>query len=108
MIEYIFVDDKEKLEAWLKLHRAIEEAPEQIPCATTDPELFYNENGGTNRARSLCASCPVVAECYSYGMEYEIWGVWGGTTAGERHEIRQARARMARGRMRADSPTLAS
>jgi len=44
------------------------------------------------RARATCAGCPVREECYQYAMsDPDIKGVWAGTTAEERKELRRSR-----------------
>jgi len=35
-------------------------------------------------AKRLCSQCPVANECFMYGMIYNEWGIWGGTTRRER------------------------
>lgn len=38
--------------------------------------------------RALCSSCVIQTECLSTALELRIeYGVWGGTTAKERHRI---------------------
>lgn len=66
----------------------------QAACAgmaTENYDLFYPPVGGSaqaprnNRAKAICAGCPVRAECLAYAEEHEIAvGVWGGTTPAER------------------------
>jgi WhiB family redox-sensing transcriptional regulator len=35
------------------------------------------------RAKRICASCPVIERCRTFGRD-EAYGVWGGTTPAER------------------------
>ena len=61
-------------------------------CAQTDPEAFFPEVGGsTRRATSVCAACPVLAECRDYALDAsgELDGVWGGLSANERRRLRR-------------------
>ena len=67
------------------------------PCATTDPELFFPENGpggiSTKRLRAICDGCrlSIYAECREWAVWNERWGFWGGMTATEREAERSAR-----------------
>lgn len=62
-------------------------------CAQVDPELWFPEPGGAGKsAQLLCASCPVSRQCLGYAMENnERFGVWGGTSPGDRAALRRAR-----------------
>jgi WhiB family redox-sensing transcriptional regulator len=66
-------------------------------CRGEDPEVFFPHGGGSGpganrRARTLahaaltiCAHCPVTAECLEYALQMDNrFGVWGGTTERER------------------------
>ena len=58
-------------------------------CMGADPELFFSENiAEINQAREICISCPLMAKCLDYATFAEEYGVWGGTTAGERKFLR--------------------
>lgn len=40
--------------------------------------------------RTICAGCPVAAECLAYALEAnEREGLWGGLAPGERHALRK-------------------
>lgn len=53
-------------------------------CKSFDTELFFDdyENDETFELRKdvdeLCASCPVVRQCFAVGISQKGWGVWGG------------------------------
>jgi WhiB family redox-sensing transcriptional regulator len=51
-----------------------------LPCRTEDPDLWFAESPAhINIAKSLCAECPVRAECLAGALQRkELWGVWGG------------------------------
>jgi WhiB family redox-sensing transcriptional regulator len=51
-----------------------------IPCRATNPELFFAESPqDVERAKALCAGCPVRLVCIAGALERrEPWGVWGG------------------------------
>jgi WhiB family redox-sensing transcriptional regulator len=58
-------------------------------CMGADPELFFSENiAEINQAREICGGCPLKAFCLDYATFAEEYGVWGGTTAGERKFLR--------------------
>jgi hypothetical protein len=58
-------------------------------CMGADPELFFSDNiAEINQAREICISCPLMAKCLDYATFAEEFGVWGGTTAGERKVLR--------------------
>jgi WhiB family redox-sensing transcriptional regulator len=64
-------------------------------CADADPDLFFPTRGrAPAAAKALCAACPVRPECLDYAVSNGIeWGVWGGTSQGERRVlIRHRRA----------------
>ena len=76
-------------------------------CSEVDPELFFPQENfdhtgklisssyiSESYAKSLCTKCPYRMACFSYAMEnYELIGIWGATTDGER---RNARRRISR------------
>ena len=60
------------------------------------PDLFYNgedEPKGLRRrkeaaAKKLCGRCHVLDECRTHAMDNrELYGVWGGLTESERHQL---------------------
>ena len=67
-------------------------------CRDQDPELFFplSEMGPgarqADRAKAVCARCPVRAECLEYALDNGLdHGVFGGTTETERRALRRAR-----------------
>ena len=65
-------------------------------CRTVDPATFFHPEGerGPSReardraAKSVCASCPVIAQCAAHALAVrEPYGVWGGMTEEEREAI---------------------
>ena len=64
-------------------------------CAQTDPDIFFPEKGGsTAPATSVCASCPVQAECLEYAIVNDIrHGIWGGMSDNDRRKISRERRR---------------
>ena len=62
-------------------------------CREFDPASFFPSDGvGVERARRICAECPVRIECLEYALEYRIdHGVWGGASERERRRILRSR-----------------
>jgi WhiB family transcriptional regulator, redox-sensing transcriptional regulator len=76
-------------------------------CLSADPDLFFpvSDTGASQRqeerAKAICARCPVQAECLRFALDTsQVHGVWGGL--GER-EL----ARLRRGGLAASSRPLA-
>ena len=66
----------------------------QAACQDEDPELFFpiSEVGPgarqIERAKAVCARCPVRSECLGYALDSGLdHGVFGGTTAAERRNL---------------------
>jgi WhiB family redox-sensing transcriptional regulator len=51
-----------------------------VPCHVDDPDLWFAESPvDLERAKALCADCPIRIECLAAALErQEPWGVWGG------------------------------
>ena len=51
-----------------------------LPCHLNDPEIFFSEvKSEIERAKTLCAPCPVRSECLKGALSREEpCGVWGG------------------------------
>lgn len=66
------------------------------PCAQTDPELFFPDNGGTTRpAKKICDGCHFRSPCLEYALTTRLHGlplagVWGGKGLGERTRLMRA------------------
>jgi WhiB family transcriptional regulator, redox-sensing transcriptional regulator len=68
-------------------------------CLSADPEIFFPVSGTgafaaqIQRARSICARCPVRRECLDFAMSSgEMHGIWGGTTPEDRTRTRRQEA----------------
>lgn len=74
---------------------------ERGSCRKVNPEWFYpgrGQNDYVRAAKSVCAGCPVIDTCLDFAMKTEPindWGVWGGTTEGERTRLRRMNRRAA-------------
>lgn len=71
-------------------------------CLSADQTVFFPEGKGDHnaeRAKAICAACPVTDDCLDYALTLEgddelamgREGIWGGTTPGERRAIARAR-----------------
>lgn len=63
-------------------------------CAQVDPDRWFPPNGqnGT-RARRICATCPVQAECLAYALAVAPeFGIWAGYSARELRAMRRTKA----------------
>ena len=67
---------------------------DRAACRDEDPELFFpvSEVGPgseqVQRAKAVCARCPVQRECLNYAIETGLaYGVFGGTTPQERRRV---------------------
>lgn len=52
----------------------------ELPCHRGDPDLWFADApSDLERAKSLCAPCPIRELCLSAALDREEpWGVWGG------------------------------
>jgi WhiB family redox-sensing transcriptional regulator len=66
----------------------------QAACRGTDTEIFFPVTPDEEaEALSICATCPVRAQCLDDAIRNrEIYGIWGGTTPEQRRRIRRERA----------------
>lgn len=66
-------------------------------CRDADPELFFPTSEDVRRprvaeqvnaAKTVCAACPVWAECLSWAVTtVQPFGIWGGLTTTERRRF---------------------
>lgn len=68
-------------------------------CQNAEPDLFFPlsataaSRGVIQRAKRVCASCPVTAQCLSYALHNrQEQGIWGGLTDDERRLLRRRQA----------------
>lgn len=66
-------------------------------CRDLDPDLFYSDNPKDQAdAVDVCWRCPARLDCLDYAIDPKTrqdFGVWGGTTALERRQIKVPRDR---------------
>ena len=77
-------------------------------CRGMDSALFFHPEGERGPARSgrdarakeICATCPVLAQCRAHALAVqEPYGVWGGLSESERDLMVRARHRPLRDRL---------
>lgn len=71
-------------------------------CRDEDPELFFatavsiHTRRVQDRAKAVCATCPVVANCLEWAMsQTSVQGIWGGTDEDQRKTLRRRAQRAA-------------
>ncbi|CCA58875.1 MULTISPECIES: WhiB family transcriptional regulator [Streptomyces] len=61
-------------------------------CRAGNADDLFVEGAAQNRAKALCAGCPVRAECLAHALDERIeHGVWGGMTERERRALLKRR-----------------
>ena len=72
-------------------------------CKESNEEVFFLkdrdevEEGETIRqsdydiAKKVCSTCPCIKDCLAWGLKYEEYGIWGGTTPRQRIELKMYR-----------------
>ena len=65
-------------------------------CHGSDVDAWFPDMVGGFRpenwaAMRICKTCPVMDECLEWALHHERWGIWGGTSASERRDIRAKR-----------------
>lgn len=66
----------------------------ELPCSR-DPDLWFADNpADLERAKALCATCPIRRACLAAALERaEPWGVWGGEIFDRGEIVRNKRPR---------------
>ena len=67
----------------------------KLPCRG-ESDLFIADDGDDEElskyafAKTLCAACPIAAQCLEYALRNnEPYGVWGGMTRLDRQKLRK-------------------
>lgn len=61
-------------------------------CRQTQPDQLFVKGAEQNKAKQVCAACPVRTECLAEALDNQIeWGVWGGMTERERRALLRRR-----------------
>ncbi len=70
----------------------IEDWAASAACRASRPDALFVKGAEQNRAKQMCAACPVRAECLAEALDDRIeWGVWGGMTERERRALLRRR-----------------
>lgn len=60
-------------------------------CLKEDPDIWFpdpRKHVDNEKAKSICAGCPVKLKCFDYAITHDIrYGVWGGFTEIERERL---------------------
>ena len=57
-------------------------------CRDEQPDQLFVRGAEQNKAKQMCAGCPVRTECLAEALDNQIeWGVWGGMTERERRAL---------------------
>ena len=75
----------------------------QAACRSEDVNLFFPGSGGSDlRAKKICMSCTVRAQCLDTALRVpDTVGVWGGTSERQRRRIRRVYIRGEKQRVQA-------
>jgi WhiB family redox-sensing transcriptional regulator len=61
-------------------------------CQKSRPDELFVRGAEQHKARVVCSTCPVRAECLAEALDNRIeWGVWGGMTERERRAVLRKR-----------------
>jgi WhiB family redox-sensing transcriptional regulator len=61
-------------------------------CQHSEPDELFVRGAKQHDAKSVCAGCPVLAECLSHALDNRIeFGVWGGLTERQRRALLKSR-----------------
>lgn len=78
---------------------------ESAACQSAEPDLFFplsphgQPTAETERAKAVCARCPVRRECLQFALATrQAYGVWGGMSEQERRFARLRTVRTSRPR----------
>ena len=70
----------------------VEDWAPKAACRTQTPDELFVRGAEQNKAKQVCAGCPVRTECLAEALDNQIeWGVWGGMTERERRALLRKR-----------------
>ena len=67
-------------------------------CLDTSPDLWFPDHDQPtgNKAKAICAGCPVRRQCLEFGMDPALRdGIFGGLSADQRWKLRKKRKKAA-------------
>ena len=66
----------------------VEDWVARAACRSEAPDQLFVRGAEQNKAKQMCAGCPVRTECLAEALDNQIeWGVWGGMTERERRAL---------------------
>ena len=70
----------------------VEDWAARAACKGDTPDALFVRGAEQNKAKQVCAGCPVRTECLAEALDNQIeWGVWGGMTERERRALLRRR-----------------
>ena len=70
----------------------VEDWASNAACKSDIPDALFVRGAEQNKAKQVCAGCPVRTECLAEALDNQIeWGVWGGMTERERRALLRRR-----------------
>ena len=70
----------------------VEDWAARAACKGDTPDALFVRGAEQNKAKQVCAGCPVRTECLAEALDNQIeWGVWGGMTERERRALLRKR-----------------
>lgn len=70
----------------------VEDWAARAACKADTPDALFVRGAEQNKAKAVCAGCPVRTECLAEALDNQIeWGVWGGMTERERRALLRRR-----------------
>lgn len=71
----------------------VEDWTASAACRNAQPDELFVKGAEQNKAKLVCAGCPVRTECLAEALDNQIeWGVWGGMTERERRALLRRRS----------------
>ena len=66
----------------------VEDWAARAACKGDTPDALFVRGAEQNKAKQVCAGCPVRTECLAEALDNQIeWGVWGGMTERQRRAL---------------------